>query len=79
MLLRYNHVILYSAYALAYFAKVRKQLEQENPNAFKDFVNTLGHFQSNSNSIMELYKKMESILGGYPDLMDEKNYKPVTF
>ena len=63
--------LTHAAYALGYFAKVRNQLEQENPNAFKDFVNTLGHFKSSTNSITELYKKMESILGSYPDLMDE--------
>ena len=51
--------------------KVRNRLEQQNPTAFKDFITTLGHFQSSSCSTPELYKKVESILRDHQDLMEE--------
>lgn len=59
------------AYAQIYFMKVRSRLEQQNHAAFKDFVTTLGHFQSKSSSTLDLYKKMECILKDHPDLMEE--------
>uniref|UniRef100_A0A0P4XQK3 GON-4 protein n=1 Tax=Daphnia magna TaxID=35525 RepID=A0A0P4XQK3_9CRUS len=59
------------AYAQIYFMKVRNRLEQQNPLAFKEFVTTLGHFQSSSCSTLELYRKMESILKDHLDLMEE--------
>lgn len=59
-------------YAQIYFLKVRNQLEPTNPAAFREFVTTLGHFQSSSSSTLELYRKMERILGAsHPDLMEE--------
>lgn len=54
-----------------YFMKVRSRLEQQNPLAFKEFVTTLGHFQSNTSSTLELYQKIESILKDHSDLMEE--------
>lgn len=51
--------------------KVRQRLEQQNPDALKDFITTLGHFRSVSCSTLELYKKIECILRNHPDLMEE--------
>lgn len=50
--------------------KVRDRLEHD-PLAFKEFVTTLGHFQSTSCSTLDLYKKIESTLKDHPDLMEE--------
>lgn len=63
--------MFFLAYAQIYFMKVRNRLEQQNPLAFREFVTTLGHFQSSSCSTLELYRKMESILKDHPDLMEE--------
>ena len=60
-----------TAYAQTYFIKVRNRLEQDNAEAFKEFTTILGHFHSSVNSHQELYKKIVTILGPYPDLLDE--------
>lgn len=62
---------MYAAYAQTYFIKVRSRLEQENADAFREFVTTLGYFQSSDTSTLELYKKIEAILSPHTDLMDE--------
>lgn len=59
------------SYAQVYFMKVRNRLEPQDPAAYKEFVTTLGHFQSTSGSTVDLYRKVETILSGHPDLMDE--------
>ena len=59
------------ACALNYFIKIRNRLEQQNPAAFKDFVTTLGHFQSSSCSTSELYTKLVPILRDHQDLIEE--------
>lgn len=51
--------------------KVRSRLETQEPAAYRDFVTTLGHFQSSSSSTLTLYQKMETVLASHPDLMEE--------
>ena len=51
--------------------KVRNRLEQSNPVAFKEFIITLGQFQSSSGAYLELYKKIESLLKDNMDLLEE--------
>lgn len=63
--------LLHSAYAQTYFIKVRTRLEQENNDAFREFVATLGYFQSSDTSTLELYKKIEAILSPHADLLEE--------
>ena len=67
----FHFFVAYTAYAQTYFIKVRNRLEQENADAFREFITTLGYFQSSETSTLELYKKIEVILGPHTDLFDE--------
>ena len=65
-------MIFGTAYAQTYFIKVRNRIEQDNVGLFNEFSNLLIQMQSTQSCFtIELYKKIETILSPYPDLMDE--------